>query len=71
MGRRLLVAVLLIAAVWLVCYLVLPRYGLWLPAEVPALVSLVMLLAALVAWPQPKESRPADEPVGPDADSED
>jgi len=47
-ARRLLIAVLLVAGVWFVCDAVLPRFGLSLPPIVPALVSLVMLVATLL-----------------------
>lgn len=47
--RRLLLAFLLICAVGVVCWVILPRYGVWAPPEIVFIGYLVILASCLLA----------------------
>ncbi len=70
--RRLLIAFLLICAVGVVCWVVLPRYGVWAPPEIVFIGYLIILFScAIAAGPKEDEEDdggdgPPEPPGGPD-----
>ncbi|MCC6676826.1 MAG: hypothetical protein IT436_06760 [Phycisphaerales bacterium] len=67
--RRLFIAFLLICAVGVVCWVVLPRYGVWAPPEIVILGYLLIVVSCVfVAAPKDDEE---DEDDGGDGPTED
>jgi len=66
--RRLLIAFLLIGAVGLVCWVVLPRYGVWAPPEIVFLGYLVILLSCVLAAQPEEEDEDGDDGPGEPGD---
>lgn len=64
--RRLFLAFLLICVVGLVCWVILPRYGVWAPPEVVFIGYLLILISCLLAGgPEKEVEEPLDESPQP------